>query len=218
MIDNNIQLFQAAYYGTPPLIAIKKIKHCIEQGADVDLILYKDYETVDIPNINYGFISQYYNCTLLVVAIKGGHIHIVKTLIEKGADYNYIDNTNDTPLSIALSVWYKAYIYKTYYNKQLKNMNAVVSSKCTSYWPLDEEIRQYNILQYLINIGAKLHINEPNNRKMANAFIHRQQYQRLADQLLEWVINEKTNSSIGTAIVQTQAFISEHYLSFVDFI
>ena len=115
---NKFGLFQAALYGTPPQFAMKRIKKDIEKGAEVDMILYKNYDHLtNDPYMNMGNVLQYYDCTLLMVAIIGGNYHIVKMLIELGANCHYKNNENKTPFTIALSAWYEEYVYKKYYYK-----------------------------------------------------------------------------------------------------
>ena len=98
------------------------------------------------------------------------------------------------------------------YNHNYKNVH-----KYTTFWPSDEELKAYRIFKYLLRMGARLTIQEEDLVKnIKKKFMDREIRQRLTDRMFEEVINENTNSNIGTCIVREQKSILENYLSFSD--
>ena len=204
-------IFQAVRYGTPPILAIKKVKQCIEKGVDANLVLYRICDLY-VPNENKPRGLVYHNHTLLTIAIIEGHYHIIKTLIENGADCNIKNENDEKPLNIALSYWYRQYCY----NKIRNVVKTKTTTRYKEFWFPDEEIRSYRIFKYLVSIGATLDAQIHQNTIQINAILEREILQQKADKLLEWVLNEKTNTNIGTMIIQEQNSIFENYLSYRD--
>ena len=223
MTENNIKLFKAVRYGTPPLLAMKRVIDYIKQGTDPNLILYKNYIE---PDPQQGHITShtwyFMNCTLVMVAVTEGHLHILKTLIENGAQYDYRNETLKNPIDTAAIIWYRTYGYKNILQKKTQsrlkyNHNYKNVHKYTTFWPSDEELKAYRIFKYLLRMGARLTIHEEVlARNIKKKFIDREIRQRLTDRMFEEVINENTNSNIGTCIVREQKSILENYLLFSD--
>lgn len=223
MTENNIKLFQAVRYGTPPLLAMKRVIDYIKQGTDPNLILYNNY--IEQEPQQGRITSQtwhYMNCTLVTVAVMEGHLHILRTLIENGAQHDYSNEKLKNPIDTAAIVWHRTYGYKNILQKknhsQLKcNRNYKNANKYTTFWPVDEELKAYRIFKYLLRIGTRLTIQQEdlvNNIK--KKFIDREIRQRLTNRMFEEAINVNTNSNVGTSIVREQNSILENYLSFSD--
>jgi hypothetical protein len=204
---NNNKIFETVRYGTPPNVAMKKISTLIRQGTDPNLVLYKDY---DISLRSVYNRMHYLHCPLITVAIMEGHLHIVKTLIENGANHtppsigNY---TYNNPLEVAILKWYKSYIYKC---SKCENQYHVPCKlpKYQIFWPEDEELKSYRILKYLLSIGGKISFDgQLNGLCIKNKWLEREIRQRKVDWLFEQVLNVNTNTNIGTMIVRSEKHV-----------
>lgn len=210
------KLFQVVRYGTPPNIALKRVTQLIKEGTDPNLVYYDKYI---YGNDNQEYLS-YLNCSLLIVSIMQGHIHIVKKLIENGARHtNTIESSEcKKPVDIAATLWYKMYV-----SKELNPTNRTpVSCKISKYqiiWPGDVELKAYRILKYLLDVGGKVTVDDVLGKTIKNKFLEREIRQRKVDQLFEEAINVNTNTNIGTMIVQSEKHVfGLDYLSYTDVI
>ena len=220
MIDNNCKVFQAVRYGTPPHVAMKRVSTLIEKGVDVDLVLFKDYNDVSDYNA-MGMPLQsramhYINYSLLAVAIVEGHYHIVKTLIEKGANCANIANTeHQNPIDVAIMSWFKAYSCKQS-RKSIVVPTAYNTFKYQGFWPWDEELKTYRILKYLLHFRPNITVSTDLLRGINRHYCEREVRQAKVNHLFETILNQHTNTSIGTEIVRYQTFMFENYLLYND--
>lgn len=218
-------------YGTPPQVALRKAQRCIELGANVNGC------------VNYGPLEKY--SSVIHIPIKKGHLHMVKLLFENGSDIQYgfdRSDTTPTPFDIAIENWYRAYSRKMKFgttnystiepnpDRSIKNM-----AEYRKIWPIDGEIRAYNIAMFLIkNKGGSRHVLiNPTTctiqtesildlqigsylHQIYNSFQQRQELQKKIDILFALIINRKTDTSIGTQLIQSLALEGQSYLTFND--
>ena len=207
-----MEIFKIVKYGSPPEKALEIITDYIDnRGVDVNTCGHCNYEDMKIGKM----------MPLLHMAICKGHLHIVKLLIEKGADIRADVIYNNSALDMALLEWFKEYMYKkTHITEEPTRLLPLESDNMSSYyhiWPRSKELRYYYIVKYIISCGGTLNtINRRCLINMIGLFEYREKLQNHVNWLLSEVINVQTRSNIGTQIINTLHISLVHYLTYDD--
>jgi hypothetical protein len=199
-------LFNIVKYGTPPQKAVKKITSLIQDGADPNTHRYCEHNGG--PTIEHKF-------PLIYVAVREGHIHVIKTLVDNGVKINY--KVDVSVLVYALQIW------NAYYTCKPGNVQINTNKSFNKYyklWPVDTEEKYYRIVEYLFKNNTRLPYYKCCNKKNTNEisllkkfYARKKQIERVK-LMFVFVINQKTNSSVGNSIMQMLEAENEFYLHF----
>ena len=219
------QLIKMCQFGTPPDLAVHKAKKYIEFGADVNCPIHF-----------HNMLGNH--SSIIYIPIQEGHIHMLKLLFENGSSLQCNPNMDVSPLDFAIKKWYGCYRNKVSMkqNNTSSTQIRLLSRNIAKYrkiWPSDDEVRSYKIAMFLIKnkgqskyvkIDEKYKIHTINTTienmayhiKFYDAFIRRQKQQRKVDVYFAFIINTKTNTNIGTQLIQILSIECDSYLSFHD--
>ena len=201
------ELFNIVKFGSPPHKAMEKITTIINNGVDPNTNIYCEH--------NRGYITGK-NYPIMYVAVREGHIHVIKTLAENGAKFNYDEDIS--LLGYALRIWYVSYSSIVDRNYQ-RQTNIGHYNKYYKLWPIDSEERYYRIVAYLIQNNAKIFDNICPIMRQNYKMFYKKYYERkrkilIVKQMFVFVINEKTKTSVGNSILDMLEAENEFYLQF----
>ena len=200
-------LFNIVKYGTPPQKAVNKITSLIQDGADPNTHRYCEHN---------GGPTTEHKFPLIYVAVREGHIHVIKTLVDNGVKINYDDDAS--VLVYALQIWNAS--YDSIDSNVRKNTNKSFNNKYYKLWPVDTEEKYYRIVEYLFKNNTSLPYYKCCNKKNTNEisllkkFYARKKQTERVKMMFVFVINQKTNSSVGNSIMQMLEAENEFYLHF----
>lgn len=196
------ELFNIVKFGSPPQKAVEKITTIIKNGVNPNTNLYCEH--------NRGYITRK-NYPIMYVAIREGHIHVIKALGDNGSKFNYDEDIS--LLGYALRIWYISYSSIVDRNHE-RQTNIGQYNKYYKLWPIDREERYYRIVAYLIQNNAKISSIRQNHQLFYKKYYERKRKMHIVKQMFVFVINEKTNTSVGNSILDMLEAENEFYLQF----